>query len=374
MAAPVEFRDTSCAPIGNTLKYERGDGQKMELEMAQKVHHSKARATVTVPRGTPLSINPKAGINLSQLAKPATKPRQTTTTLPDNICDHPSVGGRMTVFVLFYGDYFELHQKCLKSILATIPANRLDLRVGSNMACKQTLEMLEQYVDSRVITKHYRHDTNAYKYPVMREMFWDESCPIQTKWVLWFDDDSICDVNKDWFTILSTHIAQHHKEREAHMIGATYLYNTNKQQRDVLESRPWYKRRPWRGKDGKPSPNGNQILFSVGGFWALTVEAMRAANIPDLGTGLQHTGGDWQIGEQLYQAGYGLKQFNGKKQFVRTSSVPRRGAVTPTIDRVVRPVVVQDITPVPVIPAIQTAQAELQGNTTPVIIRNIVQL
>jgi hypothetical protein len=85
---------------------------------------------------------------------------------------------------------------------------------------------------------------------------------------------------------------------------------------------------------GAGSPNGNRIIFTTGGFWAITTEAMRAADIPDLGTGLTHNGGDWQIGEQIYQAGYGIKQFNGKKQFVRTSSVDRRGVTKPTIDQV----------------------------------------
>lgn len=293
----------------------------------------KTSASITIPRGVPIVINPKARITTAA-KKPMTRPGQAAAYQNDDVVDHPAVGGKVTIFVLFYGDFFDLHKKCLTSLLATVQHRRMDLRVGSNALGAESLALIEEYVAQGFITKHYRHETNDYKYPVMREMFWDDSCPITTKWVLWFDDDSTCDVETNWFNILATHIAQHHKGRDAHMIGANFVWSANERQRAIMASRPWYKNRPWRDSKGQGSPNGNRIIFAVGGFWALTLEALRAADIPDLGTGLTHTGGDWQIGEQLYQAGYGIKQFNGQKQFVRTSSVPRRGVVKPTIDQV----------------------------------------
>jgi hypothetical protein len=294
----------------------------------------KTSASIVIPKGVPFKINPRAKINVADGKKPGARPGNATTFNDDSVVDHPAVGGKVTVFVLCYGDFFDLHKKCLTSLLATIPMKRLDLRVGSNALGAQSLAMIEEYVQQGFITKHYRHTENAYKYPVMREMFYDESHPITTKWVLWFDDDSMCDVEPNWFNILATHIAQHHKGRDAHMIGANFVWTANPRQWDVLASRPWYKNRPRRDSRGNPSPNGSKILFVAGGFWAITLEALRAADIPDLGTGLTHTGGDWQIGEQLYQAGYGMRQFNGQKQFVRTSSVARRGATMPTIDQV----------------------------------------
>lgn len=300
----------------------------------------KTTASVVIPKGVPIKINPRARINTSDGKKPGTRPGGNTNFIQDDIADHPAFGGKVTVCVLCYGDHHDLHKKCITSILATIPGKRLDLRVATNAAVQPTIDMIDEYVRQGFITKHYRHDNNDYKYPVMREMFWDKSHPITTKWVLWFDDDSICDVDPNWFNILATHISQHHKGNEAHMIGASFTWTTNARQRAIFASRPWYKNRPWRTQDGKPSPNGNRIIFAAGGFWAITLEAIRAADIPDLGTGLTHNGGDWQIGEQLYQAGYGLKQFNGQKQFVRTSSVPRRGVTMPTVDQVSQPAAV----------------------------------
>jgi len=372
MPDPNVFRDLSCKPIGERLSYERGDGKQMELQM-NKPHHAKARATVVVPHGVPITINPAAGINATQLKRPASKPAQIEFSIPQNIPDHPAVGGKVTIFVLFYGDYFDLHQRCLRSLLATVPASRMELRVGSNMLGARSLELINQYVAAGVITCHYQHDENAYKYPVMREMFWDPGHPITTKWVLWFDDDSICDADQNWFNILSTHIAQHHKDKDAHLIGASYTWDANKKQREVFMSRPWYKNRPWRDANGRPSPNGSTIVFVHGGFWAITAEAIREANIPDLGTGLLHTGGDWQIGEQVYQAGFGMKQFNGKKQFVRTSSVARRGATTPTVDQVTQPVIIPAAKPIIHVPILEIKQAALQKNDPPIVLKPIVR-
>jgi hypothetical protein len=240
----------------------------------------------------------------------------------------------MAAFILFYGgeEYYQLHERCLTSLFNTVPMERIDLRVGSNQLNARSTEMIEKAVERKLITKHYAHDSNDYKYPVMREMFYDREHPIRTKWVLWFDDDSICK-DPNWLNILGLLISQHHKDNDAHMIGTKMVWTTNSKQRKIMEDRAWYKGKPWRQHNGRPSPNGNKILFVSGGFWALTHEAMVAADIPDLGTGLTHTGGDWQIGEQLYQAGYGIKMFNTKKQFITTSSTKRRGVTMPTIDK-----------------------------------------
>lgn len=304
------------------------------------VKKNRTTTSIVLPKGVPLKINPRANVRVRDSNVPtATRPGQSPDFSDTKILDHDAVGGKFTAFILFYGgeEHYDLHRRCLSSFLATTPSERIDLRVGSNALNQRSVDMIEDFVAKGFISKHYRHPENDYKYPVMREMFRDPDNPINTKWLLWFDDDSICDVEPNWLNILGTHIAQHHRGKDAHMIGAKYVWTTNERQRQSIESRPWYRGRPWREQNGSPSPNGNKIIFATGGFWALTAEAMHAADIPDLGGGLTHTGGDWLIGEQLYQAGYGMKQFNGKKQFVRTSSVDRRGVTMPTIDKVTIP-------------------------------------
>lgn len=296
---------------------------------------AKTTARVVLPAGVPLVINPTAKASIEAgIKKAATKPGLGGKYTDDSVADSPEIGGKVTIFVLFYGDFHVLHKKCLSGILTTVPRARLDLRVGTNQVCNDTLDMINTYVSQGVITKHYYHADNAYKYPVMREMFHDPEHPITTKWVLWFDDDSLCDVEPAWFNIICSHINAEAKKRNAHMVGAGMRWSTNDVQRRILSSRPWYKNKPWRSITGAPAPNGTCIIFVHGGFWAITAEAIKKADIPDLGTGLTHNGGDWQIGEQLYQAGLGILPFNNNKQFVRTSSEARRGVTMPRIDQV----------------------------------------
>jgi hypothetical protein len=200
----------------------------------------------------------------------------------------------------------------------------MDLRVGSNELGSDTAQVIDNLVSRRVITKHYRHKENAFKYPVMREMFWDSACPITTNYLIWFDDDSIADRNQRWLLLLAQHIIGH---SAAGIIGDDRILRLSPQQQQYYRARPWYKGRQFRLKNKKAAPNGDSTIFAAGGFWAMKVEAMRRADVPD--PALMHNGGDYTIGEQLYQAGYEVSGWNRQKQFIHTSSVPRRGASQP---------------------------------------------
>lgn len=245
------------------------------------------------------------------------------------IFDHEDIGGMFTVCMLFYGpeEYYPLHKQCLETLIATTPSNRIDLRIGSNKLNKLSTAMIEKYVKEGVVSKYYRHNDNKFKYPVMRDMFWDASHPIDTKWILWFDDDSVCNRTPAWLNILVQHIIQYHRRDNAHMFGAPFVWTLQNGQKEWFEQRPWHRGKQWRLHNGQGSPNGNKIQFCTGGFWALSKEAMMACNIPDMEIG--HNGGDVCIGEQLYQGGYRMKSWNAKKQFVNTSSVKRRGDTQP---------------------------------------------
>ena len=313
---------------GLDTKLQRKTTARLTLPAAHPLAQAINDGTVKfgVSKGAKLEGRP--GQDASQPPKVATAPGQTAVVpvaTDPRIFDHEDIGGKFTVCMLFYGpeEYHDLHRRCLESFLSTTPRGRIDLRVGSNALNRKSRDLIQRYVDEGVITKHYRHDDNAWKYPVMREMFYDDSHPITTKWILWFDDDSICDRTPAWLNTLVHHIVQNHQRDNAHMFGAPYVWTLQQGQKEWFESRPWYRGKPWRLQNGTPSPNGNKILFCTGGFWALTTEAMRACNIPDPDIG--HNGGDVCIGEQLYQAGYRMKSWNAKKQFVNTSSVQRRG-------------------------------------------------
>lgn len=242
-----------------------------------------------------------------------------------DVFDHPAIGGKFTACVLLYGSakYHQLHKQCLDSLVSTVPPGRLDLRIASNELCDESVRYVESLVDRKLATKHYRHRTNDKKYPVMREMFWDVDHPITTKWILWFDDDSIADRDRLWAQKLSQVIINGEADNK-HMVGDIRIWELKPGQAEFYRSRPWFRGRKFRDKSGKESPNGNKIWFVNGGFWALSTHAMRACNIPD--PWLKHNGGDYAIGEQLWQNGFGMSKWNSQKQFIHTSSVPRRGA------------------------------------------------
>jgi ADP-heptose:LPS heptosyltransferase len=244
----------------------------------------------------------------------------------NDIYANPVIGGKYTVFVLFYGpsEYHALHMRCLNAIISTCPPRRIELRVGSNMLCEETAAVINRLVDHGVVKKHYQRTENVYKYPLMREMFYDPELPIETNYLLWFDDDSIADRNQQWLTHLTQTIIAN---PTAALFGSDMHIRLSPSQQAYYKSRPWYKGKPFRLKNQQPAPNGENTVFVAGGFFALKTEAMRAADVPD--ATLTHNGGDYTIGEQLYQAGYGVVGWNRQKQFIHTSSVKRRGEAQP---------------------------------------------
>jgi hypothetical protein len=233
-----------------------------------------------------------------------------------NIND-PVIGGKYTVFVLCYGDHFDIAKRCLDSIIDSVPPQHLDLRVGCNEACNSTL----QYLKTLPITKTYIHTSNDKKYPVMREMLWDARCPINTRYMIWFDDDAYV---KDprWLQYLTTSIVAGHNKGER-MYGIKMFHDFSAyskgghQPQNWFHSADWHNGRNFRVRNNTAeAPNGSVIDFAVGWFWALNTEALRQANIPDVR--LNHNGGDITIGAQLHQAGFSLCQFNKGKVMIST--------------------------------------------------------
>jgi hypothetical protein len=228
------------------------------------------------------------------------------------------------MFVLLYGDYADMHQACLESILDTVPEEYVDLRVGSNQLCEKTLNYINTLVDEKRVTKHYQHEENDRKYPVMREMFYDPDLPIETNYLIWFDDDTICNKDIVWLQKLAKTIVDNH-DAGCRMYGPIYTWKLRGRQEEWVQQAAWYTGRQFRNKRGTPVDGGKIIHFTTGSFWALEVAAMRKCDIPDVRIG--HNGGDYMIGEQLYQGGYKLKSFSQGKKIVGWSAFPRRGLV-----------------------------------------------
>jgi GT2 family glycosyltransferase len=158
----------------------------------------------------------------------------------------------------------------------------------------------------------------------MREMFHDKDNPITTKWVIWFDDDTMADVDNYWLDKMGqAAIDAIRSDPKVGMLGARYFYSMNKPHIDWVKAAAWYRGRDFRDKVGNQAPNGFKIHFASGSCWMIRTQCIQECGIPDIR--LQHNGGDICIGEQIWQNGWSLKNWNSDKRIVLWSSVPRRG-------------------------------------------------
>lgn len=245
-----------------------------------------------------------------------------TSPLPSSL-DDPEIGGKVTLCLLMYGDYHEMHKRCLTA-LAQTPRDRLELRVYLNQACPATVSLAESMHKGGRIAVLYRSDTNKFKYPCMREMFHDKDNPITTKWTVWFDDDTMADVDNYWLDKMAQAAIDASKsDPKLGMLGARYFYSMSKPHIDWIKAAEWYRGREFRDKVGNQAPNGFKIHFASGSCWMLRTQCIKECHIPDIR--LQHNGGDICIGEQIWQNGWNLKNWNSDKRIVLWSSVPRRG-------------------------------------------------
>jgi ADP-heptose:LPS heptosyltransferase len=241
-----------------------------------------------------------------------------------NLLDHKILGGKFTVFVLCYGPYPQLAKRCLTSILNTVPSDRLDLRVAANAVAPETLDFL----NTLPISKLYVNEQNCYKYPIMRQMFWDEDHPIKTNYILWFDDDTWV-AHPNWLSDLAKTIIDNHAYGYRMYGNLMYhdlsIYKKKSVKPDTwFKEGKWYRGKPLRIKSGQQeSVNGSIIDFAVGWCWALATEAIRAADIPD--ERLRHNGGDITIGEQIHQSGVMIKQWNKNKSLIACPSREQGG-------------------------------------------------
>ncbi len=245
--------------------------------------------------------------------------------IDDPIFDHPIIGGKLTVFVLCYGNYPDLARRCIDNILRTTPAGRIQLRILLNDCCKETIDYVRTLP---YVGKVYLSEQNILKYPLMRRAFHDSLFPIQTKYLIWFDDDSY-PCSPDWLNKLADQIVIRHPAGDR-LFGWQYLHDLKNFTKGGHRPDNWFKAATWyRGEpflvDGhRKAPNGSMISFVAGGFWALHTDTMRQAQIPD--ARLTHHGGDIVIGAQVAQAGYGICNFNIGKKFVFSSGHEPRGA------------------------------------------------
>lgn len=254
---------------------------------------------------------------------PAVKlPAQAAITTKEDPFDSPAVGGRLTICMTMYGgeEHFELQHRSLTSILQTIPRNRRQIRIGTNALNDRTMTWLKQLEAAGDIQVLVVNNENKFKYPLMRELF-NHEAPLD-QWVVWFDDDSIADINPRWGYDLCNALAA--VPANCACLGKIMHSKLNPVQQAYYATRPWWKGKMLRLQTQVESENGNSVFFPVGGWWVMRTSVIRELDIPD--PMLQNNGGDICIGEMLHQNGYAIAQVT---DIVRISTHPRRGASQP---------------------------------------------
>jgi hypothetical protein len=224
-------------------------------------------------------------------------------------------GRPYTICVLCYGEFPDLHRRCIGSILAYTPMETYELRVGLNDVCQQTIDYLMGEVQDRLGDQLliFNSENNIRKYPLMRQMFHREAEPIQSPWVIWFDDDSYVESGK-WMKDLDAEIG---KNPETAMFGAQYYIHLRGHQEDWIKAAKWYQGEQLQIDEKKGLP---KVDFITGGWWALQTKWIQMLDWPD--PRINHNGGDVALGEALRQNNGKCRNF---KSGIQINQAKRRG-------------------------------------------------
>jgi len=289
---------TNLAAINSPLEILRPDGIRLILNSSNTIPEP-SREPIPVVKATPV-------------------PLPLVQRLPDEIpeLNHPLFGGRITLCVLMYGNYHALHRLCLDSILASTNNKQVEIRVGGNQLCQETLDYLQQLKDFDEIQHIDTSPENRRKYPVMRQLF--RTPALTTSWVVWFDDDTICNKDTSWLGKMAQ-CAINGYDTRCRVVGPHYRYAAWSSKWDEFcKQADWYSGRQWPTIEGKAKP-----WFPTGSLWMGHVPTILEQNIPDPRIG--HNKGDVTIGCQFFQGGWEICDFSQPKNIVNWSSVPRRG-------------------------------------------------
>lgn len=214
---------------------------------------------------------------------------------------------KFTIMVLLYGDHVDLAARCLNSICRA--AHKIlpgALRIGMNAPSTSTSMFVESLVKHGWVLPHnvYKSSENLHKYPMMRWMLYDDHNPIETPYVMWFDDDSFIQDKMIGATpsfLESLITLMECPDREDHRLptlcGGVYTIRVVPNQCDWIEDQPWH--------TGKPV--SSTMRFVTGGWWVARFEALKQFGYPF--PELDHRGGDVMLGALCEQQGLRIRNY-----------------------------------------------------------------
>jgi hypothetical protein len=300
------YEDRSYPPIGKQLRYQRGDGAVVTLQIDPPL--ARAAAPVSFAELARTQATP----DLNDLPNPNPAPMAPVRQLLDT---------PMTAFICFRANSQLPQQKaCLDSFLTTTQPDQLDVRVVMIGADNDTRKLVQDYIKEGFVSQAYVFSQNTDKFAAMARVFNDNACHITSTWVLWADDCVLADSRPTWFNETMQAITTGRNTHGAHLFGSKYGQAVSPDFRDWIKSAGWYKKKQLRNRKGLPDAAGTLTYFVQPQCFIVSREAIDTAQLPDPRANDQC--GAAIIGEQIHQAGFSVRQFNNDGQLLRCLDKP----------------------------------------------------
>lgn len=195
--------------------------------------------------------------------------------------------------------------RLIQSVLSSVPAKSSDVRVIAPRECK---------LPERDDLVAYRTDSTA---EGLRLALNDADRPIRSEWLIWISDSANIKDHR-WLAKLDETIGKQQDDARVGLVGVkrrTVLSGPGSEKAaSWFRGAKWHQGRDFRNRLGQPAPNGNEIHYVLGHFWAARVIAIQQCGVPD--ARLSNAGIHVCIGEQMYQGGWHTKMFDGDHRLV----------------------------------------------------------
>ena len=215
----------------------------------------------------------------------------------------PSMKFPLTICVVVYGPHADLAENFIKQLYDNTDPALFKLRVGMNEAEPRTHRIVNEAAERYGNIQTFVEPVNIYKDPLMRKMFYDQ--PLDTEWVIWFDDDSY-PTRPDWLQRLSIRIE---REPEVAQWGKTFYveFDDGDPLVGFVASAEWARGFPLAPGVSPADGKKYRIDFVGGGFWAVRTKTIHRFNWPD--PRILQAAEDVLLGEALRQNGLEPRTF-----------------------------------------------------------------
>lgn len=188
-----------------------------------------------------------------------------------------------TICCLLYGDYPKLADRCLRPV-SELYRNSASIRLGCNEVSDSTNQIISDLFPSSDNLMILKAAPQIYKYPMMELLF--RSKPLDTEFVMWFDDDSyITDPSPvEWLARLEALM----RSEDADMAGSIYHIPAMPHQNEWRRLHcSWF----------NSAKESKRTTFATGGWWMIRTKVLMDYGWPHCD--LKHRGGDVLLGELI---------------------------------------------------------------------------